>query len=458
MPRISPIARFQQRFIVPMIGLLAVMLMYLCWNTVQQLSQDLGADLQRKGVRVIQNLARMSSEPLASHNRRRLFQLVRLSQQSDGDCQGVALFNADGRMVATTNTSLALPSNLSAAGPFQSLKEFPMGDSVLLVYPIIDKTNRYQGTALLDLSKEHLFQIVHQSASQLILTTLGVFVLVAFFLQRLLNRLKVLADAEFRKAADLEAAYKNLQGLQSQLLRSEKLAAVGQLASSVGHELRNPLGAIKNSLYYIRDTLKDHALAKEDPNLMEFMDLADEEIKSATRIITDLLDFSRDVTLLVKPTDLRAELAHVKSTLEIPPNVHWIEEYPSNLPLARLDPEKMRQVFVNLAGNAIQSMTKGGDLHVTTRLEKESADHSPPWVEVEFKDTGEGMAPDLLEKIFEPLFTTKARGTGLGLPICQGIVQAHGGRILVQSEPGRGSTFTVRFPLEVNHHGNRSSP
>jgi signal transduction histidine kinase len=244
---------------------------------------------------------------------------------------------------------------------------------------------------------------------------------------------------------ELENSYRELHNTQEKVIRTQKLAAIGQLASGVSHELRNPLGAISNAIYYVKDSLKDHAILIEDPTLKEILVLAENETKNMNRIIKDLLDFSREQKLDVESTDVNRLLKEMRPVLEVPENISLVENFKEDLPPAEIDAQRMRQVFLNMAQNAIQSMPMGGKLIITTGhlLDQQELD----FITVSFRDTGVGMDPDTLQKAFEPLFTTKARGTGLGLPICLGIVEKHGGKILVESEPNKGTTFTIQFPL-----------
>jgi signal transduction histidine kinase len=264
--------------------------------------------------------------------------------------------------------------------------------------------------------------------------------------EKLVNANSDLEKRVFERTEALERANQELRESQERVVRSEKLAAIGQLASGVGHELRNPLGAIRNVVYYIRDSLKGSPLTENDPTMFELLDLADKEIKSATNIIGDLLDFSRVVRLAIQPTDINALIKDLKTVLEVPKTITIIEELAPNLPPATADPERLRQVFINLATNAIQAMGKDGSLKIRTRW-SENAEDGKPWAYIAYQDSGPGISSENLKKIFEPLFSTKAKGTGLGLSICAGIVEAHGGKILVDSELGKGSTFTVKIPL-----------
>ncbi|HAM35388.1 MAG TPA: hypothetical protein DEB40_10255 [Elusimicrobia bacterium] len=270
---------------------------------------------------------------------------------------------------------------------------------------------------------------------------------------RLTQRQLLQANAELEsRLKELAKTNVALEETQDKVVRSERLAAIGQLASGVGHELRNPLAAIRNAVYYIREAVQDTPTAKADPTLMEILGLAENEIKNSNNIISDLLDFSRVVKLAPYPTDVHELLGELQTVLDIPANVVLSKQFAGQLPQATIDPQRMRQVFLNLATNAIQAMPKGGQLSISTRLDP-PVNGYPSQIVVAFKDTGEGIRPENMKKLFEPLFTTKAKGTGLGLAISQGFVQAHGGKITVESQPGKGCCFEVHFPLGGDNGG-----
>ena len=255
------------------------------------------------------------------------------------------------------------------------------------------------------------------------------------------------------RTEELERANDELRRAQDAALRAEKFAAIGRLASGVGHELRNPLAAIKNALYYIRDAVKESALVQSDPALSEFLDHADHEIRSATNIVGDLLDFARAVKLNLEPVDVNSLVEGLKRSIEVPENVSITEKCAGGLPEIQADPQRLRQACLNLATNAIQAMPSGGALEISTRMDGNGP--RGPVILIAFKDSGVGISKENMTKIFEPLFTTKAKGTGLGLAIVQSIVEAHGGEIRTASEVGKGSTFMLRLPVSGPEHANK---
>jgi signal transduction histidine kinase len=242
---------------------------------------------------------------------------------------------------------------------------------------------------------------------------------------------------------ELLRANEELRETQEQLIRFEKLAAIGKLAGGVGHELRNPLGAIKNAAYYIRGKVANSELAKTEPRIIEFLGIMDDEISSSNKIINDLLNFSRVAKPTVSPAKIRNVMEDALSRLAIPENIEVINKVDANLPEVEIDADQIRQVFINIATNAIQAMPEGGKL--TTDARK-----GDKFVEVTICDTGDGIPDDVIEKIFDPLFTTRAKGIGLGLAVCKSIIERHGGAIEVESKVGEGTTFTIKLPLKAN--------
>jgi len=240
---------------------------------------------------------------------------------------------------------------------------------------------------------------------------------------------------------ELEAANEELREAQAQLVRSEKLAAIGQLAGGVGHELRNPLGAIKNAVYYIRGKVNGSELAQREPRVMEFLEIVNDEVNSSEKIINDLLSFSR----VGKPA---VSLARIDRVVEdavahtiIPENIELTKNVVDSLPEIEIDTEQIRQVLVNMITNAVQAMPGGGKLIIKGR-QRDS------FIELDIADTGGGVSARDIEKIFDPLFTLKAKGIGLGLAVCKTIIERHAGHIEVKSSKNRGTTFTIKLPLK----------
>jgi PAS domain S-box-containing protein len=227
-----------------------------------------------------------------------------------------------------------------------------------------------------------------------------------------------------------------LEQTQAKLLKSERLAAIGELAGMVGHDLRNPLTGIKNAAYY----LKKKGSACTDDNRREMLEIIDNAIEHANTTINDLLDYSREMHLELAECSPKSLLKGALSIVQIPDHIEIIDST-LNEPTIRADAVKMERVFINLIKNAIDAMAKKGTLKIRSTQTNGN-------VEIAFADTGTGIPENIMAKLFTPLTTTKAQGMGFGLAICKRIVEAHGGKITVESVAGKGATFTITLPIE----------
>jgi signal transduction histidine kinase len=242
-----------------------------------------------------------------------------------------------------------------------------------------------------------------------------------------------------RLYSDLQEQMDELTSAQAQLVQSAKLAAIGELAAGVAHELNNPLTSVLGFAEILQEDLQEEGSYHE--NLQTIVN----EAHRARRIVRGLLDFARqtsptrervDVNEILQQTlnVIRYHLENSRITIE--------EDYAADLVFLLLDEGQLKQVFLNLISNAAQAMPRGGTLSLCTAQVGEE-------VAVSVSDTGPGIPRHKLVRIFDPFFSTKPSGTGLGLSISLGIVQEHGGRITVESEVGQGSTFTVWLPMEA---------
>jgi len=226
---------------------------------------------------------------------------------------------------------------------------------------------------------------------------------------------------------------------QSRLMQSERLATIGEMAGMVGHDLRNPLAAIKNASYYLR---KKQGSSLGD-NGTDMLNAIDRSVEHANSIVADLLDFSREIHLDLEEYSPKSLVNYVLLAINIPGNVKITQKIASE-PTVWVDANKIERVFTNLVKNAIEAMPAGGTIEISSRRNGENVDFI-------FADTGSGMSEDVIGKIFTPLFTTKAEGMGFGLAICKRIVEAHGGKIGVESTLNKGTTFTISLPIEQQH-------
>jgi len=233
--------------------------------------------------------------------------------------------------------------------------------------------------------------------------------------------------------------------LEQVLFDTEKLAATGRLAASIAHEINNPLEAVQNSLY-----LLSRAVPDESPE-RSFLDIATRETQRMSRILRQMLGFYRPTTSM-GPTDvnalvLEAETLVAKRLRET--GVRIEKELLPDLPLIRASADQLKQVLLNLYLNATEAMPTGGRLIVATHTGGGELDaHAADVVRIDVRDTGSGISDEAIARIFEPFFSTKMeKGTGLGLWVSHGIVQAHGGTLKVRSRPGQGTTFTITLPI-----------
>ncbi|HEY98172.1 MAG TPA: hypothetical protein G4O16_08360 [Dehalococcoidia bacterium] len=237
---------------------------------------------------------------------------------------------------------------------------------------------------------------------------------------------------------DVEDRTKDLEDVQEKLIRSERLAAVGELASGVGHELRNPLNVIRNCAYLLNMSLSE----KGDEEALNTLEVLDKQIDAANKIVTDLMDFTRIKPPSLHRTDLNTLVKESLSYVTVPEKINIKSKLNGNSYKVNVDPEQIGRVFTNIVTNACQSMNGKGQLDIETVAEDSFA-------RVSFKDTGCGIAEENIDKIFEPLFTTKPKGIGLGLAISKRLVEQNGGKIAVVSKVGKGTTFSIDLPLVI---------
>ncbi len=223
---------------------------------------------------------------------------------------------------------------------------------------------------------------------------------------------------------------------QDELVRREKLAILGQVAGSVGHELRNPLGVMSNAVYFLQTVLAD-----ADETTKEYLDIIKSEITGSERIVSDLLDSVRTKQPQIQTVGIMELLEQTLRKYTVPSSVTVKLDIPATLSPLRVDAMQIQQVFRNLISNGVEAMPEGGTLEIQAVENKQDG-----IVTVSIRDSGIGMAPEALAKLFQPLFTTKARGIGLGLMVVKNLTQVNGGRVEVQSEVGKGSVFSVTLP------------
>jgi PAS domain S-box-containing protein len=248
------------------------------------------------------------------------------------------------------------------------------------------------------------------------------------------------AEEEIRKLnASLEKRVeertRELREVQERLVRQEKMAVMGQMAGNVGHELRNPLGVISNAIYYLKLVHPD-----ADEKTRQYFGIIEQETRSAEKIITDLLDFARIKSVEPEEVAIPNLAQRVLNRFPIPETITIDIDLPDNLPSVFADPRQIEQILSNLVINAYQAMPGGGKLTLST-IEKDGM------LAIVVQDNGIGITPENMKRLFEPLFTTRTKGIGLGLAVSRSLAEANQGRIEVESQPGVGSTFYLYLPV-----------
>jgi PAS domain S-box-containing protein len=226
--------------------------------------------------------------------------------------------------------------------------------------------------------------------------------------------------------------------MENKLVKAERFASIGELAGMIGHDLRNPLTSIRGATYYLKTKYAD----KMGNTEKEMFKTIERSIEYSDKIITDLLDYSRVIKLDLETITPKQLMSNVLSIIQTPQNIE-VQNLTKDHPVIKVDMSKMSRVFANIIKNAFDSMPNGGTLTITCKKSNRN-------LAVYFMDTGDGMSKETLSKLWTPLFTTKAKGMGFGLPICKRIVEAHGGRISVESVIGTGTTITVTIPLDMH--------
>lgn len=289
-----------------------------------------------------------------------------------------------------------------------------MGSSALLVYPVIVDGYPLAPTAIVFL-------------------TIAVIVwLSAYGFERSRQELIILnEELEMR----VESRTQELEKAQEELLAKERLAVLGQLSGGISHELRSPLSAILNSATFLKMTLDT-----TDNDVAAAIDTIESEVGHSVRTVDSLLGLAKPRSPAREDVNVNELIEDILSKVRPTEEVTVKTELEPKLPFISADPFQLKQAFSNVVVNAYQAMPEGGTLTVVSTPE------GTEWVSIVFKDTGSGIPEEHMGRLFEPLFTTKTKGIGLGLTITKMLIEAQGGRIEVESEPAMGSTFTIRLP------------
>lgn len=247
-----------------------------------------------------------------------------------------------------------------------------------------------------------------------------------------------IVETEKKKAEELKNAYTDLQESKYELVRSEKLAFTGRIAASIAHEIRNPLTNVTMSVQQIKK-----AVNKPENPMAKHVEIIERNTERINYLITELLNCARPPKLDIQPSHIHMILKNVlesaNSKIRLQ-RIKVVNRFISDLPLIMVDRNQIERAFLNIVLNAIEAMPKGGKLAITTELKGSL-------VVLKVQDTGKGIPEKEIIRIFDPFFSSKSGGVGLGLTLCYGIIVSHGGTIEVKSKPKKGTIFIVSLPV-----------
>lgn len=251
----------------------------------------------------------------------------------------------------------------------------------------------------------------------------------------------------FRDVREKRKSMKKLKEAEGKVQRSQKLALVGKLSSSIAHELRNPLGAIKNAQYFLKKRFKTILDPEKHDLELKILYGIEDEVNRCNRIITDLLDFSRQKQLKLSPVKIKSVIDNILNSITIPIKIKLDCSYDTEEDIY-IDAEQLEYAFSNIIINAIQSIPRENDGIINIKASIVYPQPDKKLMQISFQDNGCGIPEKIKDDIFEPLVSTKTKGTGLGLAIVKNIIDAHKGEIIIQSQENKGTIFKVLLPME----------
>ncbi len=316
--------------------------------------------------------------------------------------------------------------------PRVSYKEGMPAPASLLYVPLVFQDKALGVIAMASFEKSH-FDERHLRLAKAIASEVAIAIENAHLVKDLATAKFSLEELNRELEEKVIERTRELQDTQDELLRKEKLATLGQLAGSVAHELRNPLAVIRNSLYCI-----NHRLPKTDEKIVRHYDIINRQISRSDEIIEDLLEYSRTKVAVKRQILLKRFAESVLGNLTVPDNIEVVTKLDDHLPEVECDEGQIARVISNIISNALEAMPDGGELTVQSLLVGEH-----PVLRIQ--DTGIGIPEENLERIWQPLFSTKVRGIGLGLALARDLAGVNGVKIEVESYVGKGSTFSLCF-------------
>jgi PAS domain S-box-containing protein len=228
------------------------------------------------------------------------------------------------------------------------------------------------------------------------------------------------------------------KNIEKRLVKAERLASIGELAGQIGHDLRNPLSGIKNGIFLLKKS--SNRLTDLDRN--KILDTMNTAVEDSDRIITSLVEYSSELILEPGQSTPKSLTLNALSKIQIPNRINIVNQTTDELKFYS-DTQKIEKIFVHLIRNAIEAISEKGEIQIMNAIKG-------PNVEISFSDSGTGIPEHILPKLFSPLVTTKAKGMGMNLAICKRIVEAHSGKITVESKTGKGTKFTITLPIKTS--------
>ena len=344
------------------------------------------------------------------------------------DSQMTILAHTDSALIGKREEDAFLKNALQASQPLSRLYPSSKGQEIFEVVKAFSLNGRPMGIIRIGYSPREIHPVLRQIKKNVALSIL-------FFLILGLSAVTLIWVNQNRHL-------KKMKEMENQIQLAERLSSLGHLAAGVAHEIRNPLNAIGMGLQRLkREFLPQDETKREE--YLAFTDLILKEIRRVNEIVEQFLSLSRPFHLEPKLSSLGGLLNHLIALFQEEASSQGITlqvEIDSKLPPIKMDEERLTQAFINIMKNGIQAMEQGGVLRIETHLFKDRA-------RVVFSDSGTGIAPDQMEKIFNYYYTTKEKGVGLGLPIAHRIIEAHGGQLEVESQVGSGTKVTVTLPV-----------
>ena len=233
----------------------------------------------------------------------------------------------------------------------------------------------------------------------------------------------------------VEERTRELKQATNELVRTERLAAIGQMASIISHEIRNPLAVISNATRLIKTILKP-----TDPKIVKQFSIIEDEIRQANGIISEVLGYARTREMILSLVDVNSYLRELITSYPMPSAVSVVDELDPETVRIKVDVEEMKQALRNVISNAVESMPMGGTLTIGSQVGRRL-------VCIYIKDTGSGVSEEVRKEMFTPFFTTKARGTGLGLAVVRKAITRHKGKLFIKSELGKGTSFRIYLKI-----------